>query len=374
MLVLSVTRRIYFILFAFLSAWCTAQFTGERPVYEWDASLFHGTIARHNPDMTHLIRGHPSGLILGWNRKRFGEHDWEAWFGYPDTGFTFVYQDMANPVLGDNYGLYAHYNFYFFNRRFQLRIGQGLAYNTLPYDRETNFRNVAYGSHILSSTLIMANYRIENIWKSLGLQMGLSLIHYSNANVRAPNASTNSIVWNMGALYRLDAPVPKAFIRPAEPAVARDWGGLNWSVVLRAGVNEGDVLGSGRFGFVVPSIMVDRRVSKLSTLQAGAEVFLTPFLKEYIRFQAASFPERGIAPGTDWRRAGLYLGHELHVNRLSLITQLGYYAYYPVAFETRFYNRTGLRYYIRDNWFAAVTLKSHAAAAEAVEWGLGFRW
>jgi len=373
-LVLGVDVRYFGFLLLLAVFVVRGQAENDRPVYEWDLSLFHGTIARHNPDITHLIREHPGGVILGWNRKRYGEQEWEAWYGYPDTGFTFVYQDMVNPVLGDNFSLYAHYNFYFFKRRFQLRIGQGLAYNTNPYDKVSNFRNNAYGSHILSSTLVMANYRVENLWKGLGLQAGLSLIHYSNANVRAPNASTNSIVWNLGAVYRLDAPYPKSYIKPSEPLREEDWGDLHWNVVLRAGLNEGDVLGSGRFGFLVPSVFVDRRISKLSTLQAGADLFLTPFLKEYIRFQAASFPERGIEEGTDWRRGGIFLGHELHVNRLSLITQLGFYVYYPFPFETRFYNRTGLRYYIDDHWYGAVTLKSHAAAAEAVEWGIGFRW
>lgn len=374
MLALGVDFRYFGFVLLLGMTWLQAQQRERSTVFEWEASLFHGTIARHNPDITHLIQEHPRGLILGWNRKRFGEEDWEAWYGYPDTGFTFVYQDMANPVLGDNFSLYAHYNFYFFKRKFQLRIGQGLAYNTHPYDAESNFRNTAYGSHILSTTLVMANYRIDNLWKNLGLQAGLSLIHYSNANVSAPNASTNSIVWNIGAVYRLDSPYPREFIRPPEPKGEIDWGGYRFNLVLRAGLNEGDVLGAGRFGFVVPSLIVDRRINKISTLQAGADLFLTPFLKEYIRFQSASFPERGVEPGTDWKRAGIFVGHELHVNRLSVITQLGFYAYYPFAFETRFYNRTGLRYYINDDWFAAVTLKSHAAAAETVEWGIGYRF
>lgn len=374
MLALRVVRRYLFCALCFWTLAGQAQSDPDRPVYEWDLSLFHGTVARHNPDITHLITEHPGGVILGWNRKRFGENDWEAWFGYPDTGFTFVYQDMVNPVLGENFSLYAHYNFYFFRRRFQLRVGQGLAYNTNPYDRETNFRNTAYGSHVMSSTLLMANYRVENIWEGLGIQAGVSLIHYSNANVRAPNGSTNSIVWNIGAVYRFDSEQPKSYRIPPEPIRDEGFGGLRWNAILRTGINEGDVLGAGRFGFAVPSVLVSKQVTKLSTLQAGAEVFLTPFLKEYIRFQAASFPERGVEAGTDWRRAGLFVGHELHVNRLSLITQLGYYAYYPFAFETRFYNRTGLRYYVSEDWFAAVTLKSHAAAAEAVEWGIGYRF
>ena len=48
---------------------------------------------------------------------------------------------MKNDVLGNNFSLYAHYNFYFLKRHLMFRIGQGMAHNTNPYDnRETNFR------------------------------------------------------------------------------------------------------------------------------------------------------------------------------------------------------------------------------------------
>ncbi|NRA92351.1 MAG: acyloxyacyl hydrolase, partial [Psychroserpens sp.] len=50
-----------------------------------------------------------------------------------------------------------------------------------------------------------------------------------------------------------------------------------------------------------------------------------------------------------------------------------YYVYYPFDFEGRVYNRIGMKYYFGDKLFGAITLKSHAAAAEAVEFGIGIR-
>lgn len=69
----------------------------------------------------------------------------------------------------------------------------------------------------------------------------------------------------------------------------------------------------------------------------------------------------------------MFIGHELFINKLSLITQLGYYIYYPFDFEGKTYQRVGLKRYFGDKWFVAITLKSHAAKAEAVEFGLGVR-
>ena len=42
-------------------------------------------------------------------------------------------------------------------------------------------------------------------------------------------------------------------------------------------------------------------------------------------------------------------------------------------FEGQVYNRIGLKRYFGDKFFGAITLKSHGAKAEAVEFGIGVR-
>ncbi|MCK5440766.1 MAG: acyloxyacyl hydrolase, partial [Maribacter sp.] len=164
--------------------------------HTFDLNQFYGSILLHNPDISHLISNHPVGLILAYNKKTYGQNEWEQDFKYPDVGYSFVYQDMNNVTLGHNFGLYAHYNFYFFKRYMQFRMGQGIAYNTNPYDKYNNFRNNAYGSHFLSSTYLMLNFHKENVFKGLGFKAGISVIHYSNANFKAPNTSTNTFALN----------------------------------------------------------------------------------------------------------------------------------------------------------------------------------
>ena len=115
----------------------------QNEVYPWsiDLDYFNGTILEHNPDISHLIRDHPTGIILAWNRKTYGYNDWEARYNFPDWGVTFTYQDMQNPVLGKNYALYGHFNWYFWKRQLRVGVAQGIAYNTNPYDPDTNFEN-----------------------------------------------------------------------------------------------------------------------------------------------------------------------------------------------------------------------------------------
>lgn len=335
-----------------------------------DVNYFKGNIALHNDDILHLIAGHPEGVIIGWNKKTFGHNDWEQRFGYPDYGVSFTYQNLKNDVLGNNYALYAHYNFYMLNRNLIFRIGQGLAYTTNPYDKVTNHKNIAFGSSIMSSTYMMLNYRKELIIDRFGFQAGFSLIHYSNANVKAPNTSVNSITLNIGVTYSLGAEEPEFVNTITNEKFTQP---IKYNLVFRSGVNESDVVGSGQFPFYIFSGYADKRINHKSAFQFGADVFFSNFLKELIYYNSVAFPENNVKGDEDYKRVGVFAGHELFINRLSLLTQLGYYIYYPYDFEGRTYFRVGLKRYFGDKWFGAVTLKSHGAKAEAVELGIGIR-
>ncbi|MCR9229350.1 MAG: acyloxyacyl hydrolase [Flavobacteriaceae bacterium] len=353
-------------------SFCGLAQTDEAPKkYVFDATQFYGSILLHNPDISHLITNHPAGIILGVSRKTYGHKEWEADFGYPDTGYTFVYQNTNNPTLGEHFGLYGHYNFYFLKRNVQLRVAQGLAYSNNPYDKEENFRNNAYGSHILSSTLLMLNYHKENLVAGLGLHAGLSFIHYSNANFKAPNTSTNTFAFNLGLNYTLDHEIAYEYLSPGSTGKINE--PIRYNLVLRGGANESDVINMGRYGFAIVSAYADKRLGKRSAIQLGTDIFFSNFLKELIRYQSISFPELDVAPDTDYKRVGVFVGHELFVNKISVVAQLGYYLYYPFDFEGRMYNRIGMKRYFGDKIFGAVTLKSHGAKAEAVEFGIGIR-
>ncbi|MCB4798617.1 acyloxyacyl hydrolase [Neotamlana laminarinivorans] len=338
-----------------------------------DVNYFKGNIALHNNDILHLIQGHPEGYLISWNKKTYGFEAWEQRYNYPDYGVTYSYQSMKNPdVLGTLASLYAHYNFYFFNRHLMFRVGQGLAYADKAYDKGTNYKNTAYGSHILSSTFAMLNYKKERIFNRFGIQAGLTLLHYSNANVKAPNASTNTIALNLGVTYNLDNVEPE-YQYTLEETDKKYTEPIKYNIAFRFGINESDVVGMGQFPFYIFSGYADKRINRKSAIQLGTDVFFSKFLEELIYYQSVSFPEANVSGDEDYKRVGVFAGHELFINKMSLLTQLGYYVYYPYDFEGRMYMRIGLKRYFGNKVFGAVTLKSHGAKAEAVEFGVGIR-
>tara|TARA_R110001583_G_scaffold18352_3_gene73008 strand:+ start:1196 stop:2275 length:1080 start_codon:yes stop_codon:yes gene_type:complete len=357
-----------------LSVFTTLVFSQENQQSSYlDVNYFKGNIALHNNDILHLIKGHPEGVILSYNKKTFGYNSWEQRFNYPEYGVSFIYQDFKNDVLGNNYSLYGHYNFYFLKRNIMFRIGQGLAFTTNPYDKESNYRNNAFGSKIMSSTYMMLNYKKEQLFDQFGLQAGFSFIHYSNANIKAPNTSINSITLNLGVTYNLEKVDPEFIIADSTQTNTKFTQPIKYNLVFRSGINESDIVGSGQFPFYIVSAYADKRFNQKSALQFGADVFFSNFLKEYIYYRSVSFPEEPTSGNEDYKRVGLVVGHELFVNNTSLVTQIGYYVYYPFDFEGRTYFRIGLKHYFGKKWFGALTLKTHAAKAEAVEFGIGVR-
>jgi len=340
--------------------------------YAIEADYFYGNVWEHNSDISHLITKHPEGILLSFNKKTFGYREWEKQYNFPDWGISFMYQNMKNPALGEHYSVYANYNFYFLKRNLMFSAGTGLDYTTNPYDADTNYVNNAYGSSILSTTFLRVNYAKENLWKGLGVHAGFMMVHYSNANIKAPNTSTNTIAFNVGVNYLLDYKNQPAYNKVKDSLDYAEK--IKYNFAFRAGYNESDAIGSGAYPFYVLSAFADKRLNYMSTLQFGADLFLSTFLKEQIRYRAIAFPEDGLTGDEDYKRVGVFVGHEFRINKNAFVSQIGYYVYWPYEFENRVYLRIGLkRYFYKDKIFAAITLKSHFAKAEGLEFGIGYR-
>ena len=359
------------IVFLLISAISFAQ--KQEGDFTVDANYFYGNILPHNNTIRHLITEHPEGVLISFNKKTFGEKEWQSAYNFPDYGASFHYENTKNETLGDLYGLYGHYNFYFLNRNLMFRIGQGISYNTNPYDKNTNFRNFAYGSSWMPSTYLMLNYKKENIFKNIGVQAGISFFHHSNANFRSPNTSTNTLAINLGINYSFEKSEENQRATRVFDTVNYKKQPIKFNISFRSGINESDIIGSGQFPFYVLSANIDKRLSRKSAIQFGTDFFMMKYLDEYIKFKSVAYPNEHISADTDYKRIGVFIGHELFVNRFSVEAQVGYYVYSRFDFLGPLYQRIGLKYYVTDKIFASMALKTHGAKAEALEFGIGVR-
>ena len=213
------------------------------------------------------------------------------------------------------------------------------------------------------------SYKKERLLGDFGIEAGLQLAHFSNGRLRTPNTSNNILTANIGVNYNpLESPVYQLTENPtnySEP--------IRWNLTLQGGANENNIIGLDRKAFVGLQVFADKRLSYKSTVQFGAELFLSGAMKQYIEYRAIAFPEEGISVNDDPKRLGLFAGYELRISQTAIFLHAGYYIYYPVDFEGRIYDRLGLKRYFGDHFYGLVAVKAHAAKAEALEFGIGYR-
>jgi hypothetical protein len=338
----------------------------------FDAQFFRGNVYKHTNDIAHLITGHPEGFMLSYNWKTFGKKEWQQVYNYPDYGVSFHYLDFKNKYLGENYAVGVHYNFYFFKRQLMFRISQGIGMTTNPYDKETNNKNNAFGTKILDNNYFLLQYKKENIIDRIGIQAGFMLTHFSNGRFKAPNSGINTIALNLGLNYNLDE--KQEFIIDSLPPKQFYKEPIKYNIAFRTGVSEGPVPGLGQRQFYHIGLYADKRIGRKSALQLGTDVFFSRYLKDYIKFVSVAFPDnKPVDPNTDYKRVGLFIGHELFINKLSIETQFGYYVYKPFDYEVDVYQRLGAKYYLYKNCFTGIGLKTHGGRAEAIEASIGIR-
>ena len=330
----------------------------------------YGSILKHNKSISHLIHAHPAGIMLSYNVRTHGKKRWQQAYNYPDWGVSFLYEDFNYAVLGKNYSVGFHYNFYFLNRNLQLRIGEGLNYNTSPFDIDDNFKNVAFGSHVTGFSQIALQYTKPRIVDNFGIRAGILLLHHSNGGVKSPNTGVNVFSTSIGITYDF---TPTNIEN--EPVVSYDklTEPIKYNFVIRGGINESDYIGLGQHPFVVLSAFADKRLSYKHTVQFGAEIVASQFLKSHKAYTAAAFPGNNTDLEADTKRASLFLGHEFRFGKVAIPTQVGYYIYNPSNYDNVPYLRVGVKYYITDKWFGVGTVKTHGFNAEAIELGLGIR-
>lgn len=364
-------KKTLFSLLFFSSIVCYSQ---SKSTY-LQADLFSGNVIAHSPDANAFLQGHPIGVFISYNKKTFGQENWQARYNYPDFGYSVGYQDYKSEILGKLYSVYGHYNFYFFDHSFKnqliFRTGVGLSYATNPYDKETNNKSIAFGTRINSSTYFKLYFQRERLLKDMGFNAGLTFVHASNANIKSPNSGVNIWAVTLGLNYNLE-PEKQSVIYVPSTESKKFTEPVKFNIAVRGGVNESKIIGSGIKPFFVASAYADKRLNRKSAIQLGADLYISPILKEYYKLSLA-IPHVNLEEPNDFSRIGIFIGHELFINKLSIETQLGYYVKYPFEYEGRIYETFGLKRYITDKWFASIRLKAHAANAETIEFGVGIR-
>lgn len=360
----------YYVVFLFsLLSYFSVLSQNESTRYSnFQSDFFYGYIIEHDKSLDEAIQGNGYGFLLSYNKVSTKNTKFNILYNHPESGYSFIYENFNSTILGEAFGAYRHYT-YNLNpskkNRLKLTTGFGLGYATKPYDEIDNNQNFAIGSHLLASAYFKFQYVQFFKDQNLSLNSSLNVIHFSNMSFKNPNLGINTLAFNIGVNYKLK-PVE---ISKKDSIFSLDTA-LKYHFILRGGYNQSKVIGSDLYPFFTATFQLGKSINHFSTLTSGVEYFNSQFLKAYSEYinneEGQDYPENNAS------RVGIFAGHELTQNNFSFITQIGFYMYQPVPYESKVYERFGFHYKLNKHLFAEISMKVNLFRAEALEFGLGY--
>ena len=345
-----------------------AQESGKTYRYNAGFTYLKGLIVPQYAHGLHLTYGRPSGVEIFWNQQTLGKKEKERLFGYPQTGFSLTMIDTDMVETGKIFNLASYIDFYWLNKpnlKAYWRFGVGLTYATRLYDPVTNNLNNILSSRISYHAIVRIGFQVP-IADHWYLNPAISWNHTSNGSLSLPNNGINIATVNVGAAYRFKE---VDWATDYEPAVKEK--GLGINLLVSASAKETEPLGSPKRIYYTFRGYVDKSLSKINRVYAGAELFSNHGLKDVIEAD----PE--VSNDTDFRRVGIFVGHELLVSRVSFMTMVGYYVYRPFRGgfddDPDLYTRHGVKVYLTEKLFAVAMMKIHGAQNDIFDFGIGVR-
>ena len=292
--------------------------------------------------------------------KTQGEAEWQRVYHYPQIGIGLSRNHLSTKSLGSATAVYSFMNLPLYaESAFNLNLGihLGLAWGFNP-DRDQHPEDVVIGSKLaVYSTLnINSAFRIS---PCIELLVAAEAYHLSNGNTNKPNKGINMLGAETGLRYMFSGSAATPNVSPVAPLRKHSciillgaWGWMKESTSYASKCSVGS-LSAGYY----------RTVNHKSRLSAGIDLFYDegPL---YVSPKDNQL-ENLVA-------AGLFGGHELTFNQLSIVTQLGLYLRNPSAGDPFYYERIGLRYTIVKRIIPSFTVKTHGVDVDFIEWGVGF--
>lgn len=332
-----------------------------------------GFLMTHRPGMRALLEEPVRAVELDWAVSVQGrpgiplrENDY--------VGLSFMVWNLGSPKhLGTGYSLAPYLRISVVeSKRFSLnwRGVVGVGFVSKPFDRESNYKNIAIGSRLNAhmATSLLAEYQLT---RRLATSATLGFYHMSNAAWKLPNLGINMPMAGLGFGWRIAGADKSGETPPERKKLLGDYPNL-WNIWLAGGPKEIGLPGSPKY--LGATLGVDRLfpLGKHWGLSASANFFhdggtLARVLDD--------FEARGSF--ADHNSAALMSQIVFRAGRLSIGGGVGGLVLSKHVLEGRIVNRLVVQYQVAEKWSGNVGVKTHKAKADYIEMGLVYtlkRW
>ncbi|MBI2258749.1 MAG: acyloxyacyl hydrolase [Flavobacteriia bacterium] len=322
----------------------------------------YGFLIAHRPIMSHLPKDHTQAFEVNIVYQTMGNKKWHSAYSYPTYGFSFLTTSVGNnKILGQYFGSYAFLQFPFLRwkkNNFNGKIGCGLGYNPKVYDKITNPKNNAISTHF--NALINFGLYYNKYFKKSSLQFGIDMSHFSNGSVKLPNLGLNLPYISISYSKYFDE-LKQNELSKTKTKLQQPW---TYFVTLITSFKDYYPVGQKRSQIFALQFVTQKCFRLGLGYEAGVDLLYKPTVKKYKPVIEKS--DESIV------QTGFYQGYVITLEKLQMVIGMGIYLkdeYFP---ENRLYHRIGLRYTIKQKFLLNLTLKSHWAKADYLEYGLGY--
>ena len=291
--------------------------------------------------------------------------NWTRNYRSPRLGINFTYLDFGTKIGGQAYGILPYTELKILDRPRQeltFRVGTGIGYLTKTWALD-NLQNKAIGSHLNANMRVHFLYHIL-LTKKLELSAVVGITHFSNANYKMPNLGMNSVEAGFGLGYNLHVKGKETHPYQVDSTATKRK--HEWRLSLAT--KETALVYTKRIFVAELSYKNFFWCMDKINFNAGIDGF---FDQGYIYRDNPDqlTDEPNFANSVEF---GLTLGGELLLGKLHLIGEGGMYIYSPKWHKGLIYQRVGLKYMFTPQLSGSMTLKTHFARADYMEWGIGY--
>ncbi len=341
----------------------------------WTAggSYHTGTLLVHHNYMS-ILKEQSSWMVeLYMAKQADGSQPWHSFFGYPDFGLKLSVIDLGSPTyMGKAYTLHPFMKFYLLksNHRFRPSItaSAGPAYVEKIFDRHSNYKNSAIGSHVNAFLQLQLDLNVRLTDNTYAFT-GFALSHFSNGSFKKPNSGINIVTAKIGVGHSFKQPQKQPVVNGYQEAgelALRKW---SYRAIVSGGLKRIDI-GDDQHGVLSMSFEASRKHLAFTRFNGSFDVFYDG--SDYHTIHNALYYDGNISH-IQTTKLGLAAGYELLFGKTSTNFQLGLYLYAQQNESGIAYQRFTIRYMPIDCVGIQFGLKSHNAAADYIELGCIYR-
>ena len=328
-----------------------------------------GFLAAHRGVMAHMPKNPAWAGELSYVLRSRGHKAYQRAYNYPTFGGTLFYGQVGNQeILGNYLGAYGYTELpmiSFRNYRMDFKFGLGLGYNNHPYDPIKNPLNVAISTRIngLMCLAIKSTYQ----YKKNAFNIGLDITHFSNAAWKVPNFGINMPFVSIG-YARTIIPVDKMKFDPyeGEARIPMNLAYKRWYYSVTAILSGKQMMPIG--GRRYPVYALNLSGKHFFGHKAGLELALDLISKQAIMDYQPYISKSQL----DILQVGAYAAYLVPLDRFHFVFGMGAYLRDKFSPEDPMYHRIGARYYLKNGLLLNLTLKTHWARADYLEYGIGY--